>query len=281
MPRRPAIVVGTDLTPISAHAVARAAAIAHEHGAALHVVHATSRLPRALVRRFLPDEAAGERCVREAVESVVADLRADGVTASAHLVPGSAATILRKTARDVDAALVVVGSRGRTLGGALIGSTAERVVEGKGAPVLLARQPRTLPYRAVTVAVDVDSDVRRAVDGATFAAGGAELSILHAYEGPFENKLMLHGADAGALRRYRDHSRGEAREAVESRIVEAGLDARLLRLVHGNRRPVLARAAKSGVLLVIDRSDSAARHGILGSVRCWVIEHTAGDVLLV
>ena len=56
MPRRQAIVVGTDLTPISAHAVARAAAIAHEHGAALHVVHATSRLPRALARRFLPDE---------------------------------------------------------------------------------------------------------------------------------------------------------------------------------------------------------------------------------
>ncbi|MBX3204446.1 MAG: universal stress protein [Labilithrix sp.] len=281
MPRKRAVVVGTDFSPAASRAVARAASIAREQGAALHVVHATSRLPRFLAKKLLVDEAAGERCERTALETIVEELRGDGTSASGHLLPGSAAPILRRKAREVDASVVVVGSRGRSLADAILGSTAERVVDGKGPPVLLVRESNARAYREVIVAIDVDSEIRRAFDAAVFAVKDVEPSLLHAFAGPFENKLLLQGVGAAAIRRYRDHSRDEARASVEPRIVDAGLDPSALRLVHGNRRLVLAEAATSGRLLVIDRGDSATRRMLLGSVSRWVIEHSASDLLLV
>lgn len=281
MPRRSAIVVGTDFSPASRPAVARAASIARDRDAALHVVHVTSRLPRILSRKLVVDEAEGERNERAALEKIVEELRAKDRSVRGHLLSGSAASLLRRKAREVDAGLLVVGSRGPSLSAAILGSTAERVVEGKGPPVLLVREARSRRYREVVVAIDADSEIRRAVDAAAFVVEDVEPTLLHAFSGPFENKLVLQGVGPAAIRRYRDHSRQEARAALEPRVLDAGLDPRALKLVHGNRRLVLAEAATSGRLLVLDRSDSATRHALVGSVSRWVIEHSTTDVLLV
>lgn len=281
MPRKRAIVVGTDFSAASQHAVARAASIARQQGATLHVVHAASRLPRFLAKKLAVDAAEGERSERTALETVLEELRAKGTSARGHLAPGNAAPVLRKKAREVGAGMIVVGSRGRSFAVAILGSTAERVVDGKGPPVLLVRETKTRAYHEVIVAIDADSEIRRAVDAATFAAKDVEPSLLHAFSGPFENKLLLQGVGAAAIRRYRDHSREEARAALEPRLAAAGLDPSALRLVHGNRRLVLVEAAIAGNLLVLDRSDSAARHMLVGSVSRWVIEHSATDILLV
>ncbi|MBX3188554.1 MAG: universal stress protein [Labilithrix sp.] len=275
---RAAVVVGTDLSAGAARAVARSATIARERSATLHVVHATSRLPRALARQLDTDEAA---TARKALDVMVADLRAGGTAAVAHTVAGGAAPVLRKRAREVDARVIVVGSRGRTLSDALIGSTAERVVDVGGAPVLLAREPSARRYRNVVVAIDEESDVRRAVDAATFVGNGAELSLLHAYECPFESRLHLHGAGHSVLRDYREQCRAVALEELTPRVAAAGLSPSALQLTRGNRHRVLAHAAKSRTLLVIIRKSSAARRLLLGSMSRWVIEHTTTDVLLV
>lgn len=286
MPRREveskksAIVVGTDFSPASVKAVARAKAIAKRERASLHVVYASSNVPRAL-RRFFSDEAVVDRCERRAMAEVAASLRADGLTPKTYSIPGSASAALRKVAREVNAALVVVGSRGRALADAVLGSTAEQVVEKGGPPVLLVRDARARLYQDVTVAADVDSEIRRALDAAAFVARGVSPAVLHAFEGAFEGKLALQSTDRGELRGYIAYARREALDAMGSRMIAEGADPRSLKLVHGDRRLVIARAAKSGTLLVLDRGGSAVRRVFLGSVSRWVIEHTAVDVLIV
>jgi nucleotide-binding universal stress UspA family protein len=278
MPFKPKIVVGTDLTPASEHAVERATELAREHHATLHVVHAKTRLPRALVRTF---HAEGDGHERIALARVISTLRRGGHKATGHLVDGGAAPALRKLARELEATLVVVGARKSSVADAILGSTAERIVSATGAPVLLVRERPTRVHRRVVVAIDVDSDVRRAVDAARFAAPEATLSLLHACHGAFETKLQLQGVGPHEIARYRAHVRAEAAAALEDVLDRADVERNALQLLYGERRRVLAAAVKRGELLVLDRGTSMARRLLLGSVTRWVVEHTATDVLIV
>lgn len=279
MPRERVIVVGTDFTEEAARAVARAAALSRELGAALHVVHAPSRLPRALAQRFA--DGRGEEKERALFERVVSDLSASGLRAEGHWVPGGAPSVLKRKARALKADVVVVGARGRKVADAVLGSTAERVVAASGLPVLIARDSPPRSYRTAIVAADVDSELRRADALARLVTQDAPIAILHAYEGPFETKMLLQGVGPAAIRDYRSFVRKEAQKRMSERLVAMGLEERTLRLVHGNRRTVLAHAAVKGTLLVLARSESATRHLLLGSVSRWVIEHTSSDILLV
>lgn len=279
MPRKPKIVVGTDLAT-SDRAVARAEKLAAALGASVHLVHATSRLPRAL-KKLVAEGATNERRERDALAAIVDDYGSSGVAAEAHLAYGAPAACIRKTARSVGAALVVLGSRGRPLVDAILGSTAERVLEDSGPPVLLAREKGARAYRRAVLALAADSDVARALAAARLVAGEAPISAVHACEGPFENKLLLGGARAADMALYRRHVVGEARERIEPRLADAGLPARTLRILYGSPARVLPREAVRGTLLVLDRGKSQISHALFGSISRQVIERGEGDILLV
>lgn len=223
---KPAILVGTDFSASAGNAVVRAIAIARANRAALHVLHASARLPRALVRTFL---GGGEEPTERArLDRILSQARAAGVGAHAHYVERSPSSALRAKARELSAALIVVGARGRTLPDALMGSTAERISAFARVPVLLVRRPSNRPYRAVLIAVDVDSDVGGAVAAAALVAPQAHVAAVHAYEGPYETALLLHGANAASIQAYRRQTRREAHAALSPRIAEAGTSMRAI-----------------------------------------------------
>lgn len=273
-PRRHAIVLGTDFSAGSLHAQARAAELALRYGAALHVVHAASRIPRVLARRFSVTDAR----LREALESVVLDLRDAGVDAHAHLVHEEPVKALTIKARAFAADVVIVGTRGNSVWAEMIGSTAERLIASDRHRVLLVRRSPEHAYRRVVVAATEESRLREQVSAAAFVSP-KPVMVLHAYEVPFEAALISHGASSKELSSYRASARREAELKMSELIASVGLDRSQLVLQHGNPFRLLERIDPRS-LIVLSRSRSRARRLLFGSVTRAVIAYGRGDVLL-
>jgi nucleotide-binding universal stress UspA family protein len=116
------IVVGTDGSETASIAVARAVEMAGLTGGTLHIVHAyqpvtSSLLGSAAVSGATPIDlgqvnASIEAGADEVLGHAANVASAAGVAVQTHRVPGDAADALVGRARDLDADLVVVGSRG-------------------------------------------------------------------------------------------------------------------------------------------------------------------------
>lgn len=96
-----------------------------------------------LVRDFLAKEAA-ERLLDEAglsdTASVRERLRELGIGHTLHVLMGAPSTRILERASDVDAAMILMGTRGHgPIGSAMLGSVAYRVVHESSRPVTLLR----------------------------------------------------------------------------------------------------------------------------------------------
>lgn len=274
--KRP-IVVGTDFSPPANNAVARAIEIAKTNGATLHIVHASRTLPRALALTF---GASDDRAIRNALRAALDEARAAGVRAQSHLVDAGARRGLSKSTKELNPALVVVGTRGRATRHAFLGSTAERLATFGSCPVLLVRRPSARPYAKIVIAADVDSVLAAGASAADLVAADTPRSVVHVYEGPFEHRLMLDGAGHAEMRMYRTQTRREARAKLLTVLKNAGVDEALLHLQHGRAARVLRRV-DADTLLVMNRHRSLARHVVLGSTTRHVIAYGRSDVLIV
>jgi universal stress protein E len=274
--RSHAIVVGTDFRAGSQLAQARAAELAGRHRAALHVVHAASRLPLALTRRF---PSLGDAKLREALHAQVETLRELGVDAHAHFMHGDPVKCLTVKARAVAADLVVVGTRGGSVFTAMLGSTAERLAAFDRHRALLVRRPAERAYRKVVLAASEESRLREQLAAAAFVSA-KPVSVLHAYQAPFESMLVSHGASASDLRSYRRTARHEAEQSIRKLMAKAGLERAQLVLQHGTPFQVLERFDPES-LMVLSRGQSRARQLLLGSVTRAVVAYGRSDVLLV
>jgi nucleotide-binding universal stress UspA family protein len=270
------IVFGTDFSAASQNALLRTVKIAKQHDATIHVIHAAPRLPRLFSRRF---RLLNDRKQREALDGVEKRIQQAGVQVRAHLMHGNAIEILTAKARAVAADLVVVGARGRVFPDSMIGSTAERLIAMDRHRVLLVRRAANRSYRDVVIAANEDSRLKEQVAAARLLSIAAP-SVLHAYEGPFESTLMLHGVRAGELRKHRAIARREAEVRMAGLIEQVGLRRADLVLRHGNAARVLQRVDRDA-LLVLSRGRSAIRHLLLGSVTRSVVAYGASDLLLV
>jgi universal stress protein E len=275
--RRHAIVLGTDFSTGSRVAQVRAAELALHRRAALHVVHADPRIPRVLTRRF---SSVTDDKPREALEALVEELREAGVEAYAHLSHAEPVKALTAKARAVAADLVVVGTRGGgTVLEAMIGSTAERLIAVDQHRVLLVRRSTKRPYRKVVVAASEESRLREQVAAAAFIST-KPITVLHAYEAPYESSLILHGASIYELSKHRAAARREAKLRVSKLMAKLGLEQLRLALHHGNPFRLLQRYDPDS-LIVLSRGRSRGRRLLFGSVTRAVIAYGRSDVLLV
>jgi nucleotide-binding universal stress UspA family protein len=276
-PRRShAIVLGIDFLTGSQLAQQRAAELARRHRAALHLVHATSRLPLALTRRF---PSLGDDKLRAALLTLVAQLRDTGVDAHGHLMHGEPVRCLTAKARAVAADLVVVGTRGGSVLAAMLGSTPERLASMDQHRVLLVRRTAARAYRKVVIAADEDSRLGEQLAAAEFVSAKAAV-VLHAYRAPFESTLISYGASGRELARYRTSARREAELRMSKLMLKTGIDSSQLVLHHGSPVEVLERFDPES-LMVLSRGRARARQLLLGSVTRAVVAHCHADVLLV
>jgi nucleotide-binding universal stress UspA family protein len=195
---------------------------------------------------------------------------------SAHVRVGRAAEQIHELAQEVDADLIAVGDHGRRRGiWAVLGTTAERLLESAKVPVLLAAHlPDGAPAR-VLAPVDA-SDLSRDV---LVAAGeiarhfDAELIALHVFDPLVYGRVRLVAAPGGG-------SGGELRlsaeQWLEERIAELGLNGERTRACVALGVPgyeILSAANREAVELIVmgSRGGQPLSRVLLGSVARSVV----------
>jgi nucleotide-binding universal stress UspA family protein len=139
------ILLAVDESEHARKAVPAAVELARAGGGTVHVLHVREVvLATSTVVDDSPEEA------RRLVAGVVEELRQAGVAAEGSLrssTAGAARAILEQ-ARDLDATLIVLGSRGLgALGGLLLGSVAHKILQLASCPVLVVRDRQSLDER--------------------------------------------------------------------------------------------------------------------------------------
>lgn len=284
------ILVGTDFSAVARRAVVRAAMLAAEHHARLRIVHVAPPWDRAALRRFKLDELLGDEpdpgLRRSRLDDAVALAHEHHASVTCALVRGGVATTLTEAAERFDAELVVVGARGeRSLRDSLLGTTAERVIERCRRDTLVVRTPPRTAYRDVLAGVALGPPSVAVVRAATALAPGGQLHVLHAYEPPFERKLLVHEADAAVVEEHRLASKREAAKGLaalleRSALPETSQVETLLR--HGDPADELLRAAaKLGAdLIALGKNQSVLADLFLGSATKRVLRAAPADVLV-
>jgi nucleotide-binding universal stress UspA family protein len=137
------IVVGTDGSARASQAVAAAGSLASQTGASLHVVCAYQPATVAMANALAlggtvpmggEDEAEAARTI---AAEAAASAGAVGSPAKAYAVERTAATALCEVARAVGADLIVVGNRGMTGKGRVLGSVPNTVAHHAPCAVLI------------------------------------------------------------------------------------------------------------------------------------------------
>lgn len=131
------IVLAVDASDHSRRAIRIATDIAKRYGSRVTVLHAVELEYGELFESETAEEA------HDLVDEVVRILKDEGIRARGeirHTPVGEAANAIISATKDEQADLIVIGSRpASNLGGLLIGSVAQEVVQSSDRPVLVSR----------------------------------------------------------------------------------------------------------------------------------------------
>lgn len=284
------ILVATDLSAPSRHAVDRAFRVAAATGAGLTVLHvleldAIDNLSGLLgdgtttLKQQLTDEA------REALRQLVTDpAHHRDVTAEARVASGNPLETIAREADTLNADLLIVGARGASfLRHALLGATASRLLRKSVVrPVLVVKQAPHDAYRRMLVAVDFSPVSAQTVRLARRIAPGAAIVLVHVLELPF----AFAGVDERVIQQY---IRNGA-ETCRRRLHELARDADWAPtdytavVVHGDPvQQIVAQEQEQDCDLILlgKRGAHVTEDLLLGSVTKHVLMESQGDVLVV
>jgi nucleotide-binding universal stress UspA family protein len=266
------ILLATDLTDRCRPAAARAASLARQWQARLHVLTVLD------AGELSGPQADAAR--RKAEELALASL--GGFTgAEMHVLAGSADTSIISLADTLGADLIITGRTGGTwLGQTLLGQTLKQLIRRIRVPVLLVKRPVERSYHRVAVAVDLSDASRAPIETATSLFGSsAWLTLFHGFSAP-------HRLFSGDIKAYeagvREGVTLEIREALRAwSIPEA--DRLPITAAYGEPAPALVEFADKQVIdLVV--TGTHGRTGLmnlmLGSVAEAIVERVPSDILI-
>lgn len=156
------VLLATDGSDDAALASRAAADICQTTGARLHVAHAWQTLPAAHMRSFV--RSGLKQMAQEKLDAEVEKLQSAGISGvEPHLLEGKPAEEVLDLAEEVDAGLIVLGSRG--LGPVerlALGSVSEEIIHHATRPVLLLRGGESSWPPERVIFTDDGSDAARA-----------------------------------------------------------------------------------------------------------------------
>lgn len=292
MPHVKTIIAATDLSPLAKDAANRAAWLARESAAHLELVHIINQSLIEQLRHFLSNDidnvdAQVTTEARNSLSLLAEDLHAHhGQSAGLHLSTGAVIPQLVELTHTLRGDLMVVGARGEGfVKQYYLGSTAEKLVQKSPCPVLVVKNAPKAPYRRVLVPVDFSPSSLATLRLVRHIAPTAVVTLLHAYDLPFEGKLRLAGTDDLTIHLYREKVRREASEAMHRLTHEAGLAPGTYNteVLHGDPWiRIIEQETTTGCDLI-----AMGKHGnnlledlILGSVTRLVLSQSASDVLV-
>ena len=291
------VLVATDGSSCADVAVDLVAAATWPEGSTVHVVQAVESggglAGYALAAEFLTQSESLEEDLRHEADTIVqrtvARLREAGLTASGVVLRGRPADAVAKAATDVDADLIVLGSRGHgAIERMLLGSVSSEVVDRATVPVLVAR---ATGLGRVVLAWDGSACARIAADllrdWSIFAAsrirviGVADLEVPWWTGFPVAGSLesmTLYADSAEVARRHHE----ELARAMAAELVLAGRDA-APEVREGDAATELVRASSASttdLLVMGTHGRTGLTRLVMGSVARNVLQHAECSVLI-
>ena len=190
------IVAATDLSATAGTALEWAQALAIDHRADLHLVHAANLTGWSTdyleIDARIPTQVL--EATRSKLEELAASDRRSDLEMTTEVVLGDPCEVILSAASSRHADLVVVGTRGeRGLDYLLLGSTAQRVVQRSPCPVLTVHPQaaeKERPIRKILVATDFSPEADAALQTSLTLLRGVSsetgILLLHAYLVPYE-----------------------------------------------------------------------------------------------
>lgn len=275
---RKRVLCATDLSPRSQRAVGRAALLANRLNAQLLLLHVIE--PDQIIDQSLP-----------AREQIAQQLRATGLPAAhapaIELRAGAYIQTIAAVAKETHADLVVLGSQMRKPLAPLIGTTAERITELSGCPVLIVSLDPREPYGAVLMAAELSDAFIRVVRSAALLRflDAESVSVVHGFESPYRGPLCAEGFDTGAATRYMEEWERAAGARLLRNLDAAGVEGSRFRLVFQQSRPIRAvQRVVRGIqpdLLIVGTKDRAMLSRVMrGSVSNDVLRRSECDILV-
>lgn len=267
----------------------RAAMLAAEHEAKLEIVHVAPSVDRYALKRLGFDKLAGrdpDPPLRHQLDEAVALARSHNVTPTTKLTKGGAASKLVQEAERFGADLVVVGARGeRSIKDAVIGTTAERLMERLSRDILVVRAAPKAAYDTVLICVALGPVSCFVVRSAISLSTQARLHMLHAFEPLFETKLVSHGAASETIRSHRLAAKREAAQALHTFLEQCVLPsdrhvATMLRRGNPPHEILIAAAHLKAGVIAVGKNQSAVEEFFLGSATKHIIRVASSDVLI-
>ncbi|TVT54823.1 MAG: universal stress protein [Azoarcus sp. PHD] len=286
------ILAATDLSAPARHAAERAALVSKETGAPLALLHVANLAPLERLRQLMTVTSDDlQQRVLDAARSRLHELAATlleryGITAGTRVVAGSLLAELTNAADGMAASLLVCGAKGESVvRHLLLGTTAERLLNGTTCPVLVVKQAPRGQYRTVLVPVDFSASSLRSIRHAQAVAPHAEIVLLHAFEEPFEGHLRYAGVDEEVINHYRVVAKQEATQKIRALSVDAGLPPHATRLIviHGDPslRIIEQEQEQDCDLIVMGKhGESMLEELLVGSVTKHVLADSQCDVLV-
>jgi nucleotide-binding universal stress UspA family protein len=268
------ILVASDSSSGSAAAVRRAARLAGEQNAALHIVHI---LPYSTTPADL--ERAREELQRLATRTAQQQPCVRCTTLSIRLGKPAKA-ILAEAKREVSELIVLGRQATASRAEKLLGSTVERLLRGSHVPVLIVHHEPKGPYRQVLAAVDADH-VTDEIALACSVSSAQSIYAVHALHEPSEPRLS--GANTGK------YSHSEKRRELEEEIRSVlGRHPQLTVRIHAEVREgevlsVLSQAWKEhdpDLMVVGTHGRSGLSRALHGSVASAILEGLPFDTLV-
>lgn len=287
------ILFATDFSERCELAAQRILQLGH-HTKELHILHVLSASIMDDLRRLLPLHDDANQMHGRLHDSALVQLQAQATRFSAlpqlqvsyavELGRPHAVVMAEAAARD---SLIVVGTHGNhAVRDWFQGSMLERVLSASTQPLLVVKQAALNPYQRVLVTVDFSASSLVAVEAAASLAKEAEITLLHVFEIPFENKLRFAGITDEELLDYQFSVKQQAErdmDAFARSLPDLGCQIRT-QLAYGNAAEVILTEAEklAADLIVVGRyGKSGVEQLLLGSVTECVASESQCDTLVI
>ena len=285
------LLAATDLSTSSHNAVLRAAMMAQRIGAKLELVHVLDKKEINELQRLVGENSETVKHIRSQTRKLLLQLANDigeplGENASCHLVEGDVIEAITTQSDTLNANLLIIGAQGSSsIRQRLLGTTAERLLRMTQCSVLSVKQSPRIAYQRVLVPIDFSPWSLDAIHLAQVIAPQAELTLLHAYQVPFEKQIRKVGGKENALQHYQDKIYQEADTQLRQTAIDAGISTRNWYPVvkYGDAvQQILEQEEEQGIDLVV-----VGKHGhgvveefLLGSNTRKILTNSQCDVLI-
>ncbi|NOT67518.1 MAG: universal stress protein [Methylophilaceae bacterium] len=291
------IIATTDFSTAAERAVQRAALIAQQLGAKLHLLHVVHPLDMypgpelSFDAQLYYREQILQEVNKNQTETLAASLRVQyGIPVKAITRIGRAHTEIACYAASHAGSLIVAGARGEnTLLDLLLGSTATRLLHVADCPVLIVKNREAASYKQVIAAVDFSSGSADVPALARTVAPNADIEVLHIFDAKLEAHRNKAGMSEALQQKQRDSAQAQMEKQMDAILAESisaapVASARMTgQILVGYPSASICERAKvlQADLIVIGRhSKSGLEDWLLGSVSKGVISAAKCDALL-